>query len=87
MSEEKKNAVQLNDADLDQVSGGSDYGYQAGDGEYSINENECISCGCCADACPCNAIEYGGNAYQIGPACIGCGACEASCPVGASQQN
>ena len=87
MSEEKKNATQLNDADLDQVSGGSDYGYQAGDGQYSINESECIKCGCCVEACPTNAIEDGGNSYQIGPACIGCGVCDSECPVGAIHQS
>ena len=83
MSEEKKNAVQLNDADLEQVSGGSDNGYQAGDGLYSINESACLRCGVCVDSCPVSAIEDGGNSYQIGPECFGCGACVSMCPAGA----
>ena len=87
MSEEKKNAVELNDADLDQVSGGTGVEYHAGDGDYVIDEEVCIGCGSCTGSCPVNAIGEGTISYfQIGPACVGCGACESECPVGAIHQ-
>ena len=50
---------------------------------YIIND-ECISCGACADGCPVNAISEGDGKYVIdGAACIDCGACADACPVGA----
>lgn len=50
---------------------------------YKINE-ECISCGACAGACPVDAISDGGERYVIDPdVCIDCGACESTCPVSA----
>ncbi len=42
----------------------------------------CISCGACAENCPCSAISQGDTQYVIDPeACISCGACAAGCPV------
>lgn len=50
---------------------------------YVINE-DCISCGSCADGCPVEAISEGDSKYEINAdTCIDCGACEASCPVSA----
>ena len=49
-----------------------------------IINDDCISCGACADTCPVNAIAQGDTKYEIDrDACIDCGACEDGCPVGA----
>lgn len=48
---------------------------------YVISD-ECISCGSCAAACPCEAIAEGAEHYEIDPdKCAECGACAATCPV------
>ncbi|MCR5122604.1 MAG: 4Fe-4S binding protein [Ruminococcus sp.] len=50
---------------------------------YKIND-DCISCGACADQCPVNAISEGDGKYVIDPnTCVECGACNGVCPVGA----
>ena len=50
---------------------------------YKIDE-KCISCGACADTCPCGAISQGETQYVIdAETCISCGACAGTCPVGA----
>ena len=50
---------------------------------YIIND-ECISCGACAEECPVQAIKEGETTYVIDKdACISCGACADTCPVGA----
>ena len=52
---------------------------------YKINEN-CISCGACAAACPVSCISQGDDRYVIDPeACISCGTCAGVCPVGAPE--
>ncbi|WP_071132020.1 4Fe-4S binding protein [Alterileibacterium massiliense] len=49
---------------------------------YKIEEN-CISCGACADGCPVDCITEGAP-YSIDEnACIDCGNCASVCPVGA----
>ena len=48
-----------------------------------IND-DCVSCGTCADTCPVSAISEGDTHYVIdADACVDCGACEDACPVGA----
>lgn len=50
---------------------------------YVISD-ECIMCGACADACPCEAISEGDGKYVIdADTCAGCGSCADVCPVGA----
>lgn len=49
---------------------------------YKIND-ECVSCGACAPACPVEAIHEGEGKYVIDENCIDCGACAETCPVGA----
>ncbi len=46
--------------------------------------DECIACGACVDACPCNCIAEGDGKYVINAdECISCGSCAGACPVGA----
>ena len=50
---------------------------------HKIND-ECVSCGACAAACPVSAISEGEGKYVVdADACIDCGACEGECPTGA----
>ena len=50
---------------------------------YVIND-ECISCGACADGCPVEAISEGASHMEINAdVCVDCGACASVCPVGA----
>lgn len=54
---------------------------------YKIND-ECISCGSCADNCPVNAISAGDDKYVIdADTCISCGSCASVCPVGAPNED
>jgi len=53
---------------------------------YQIND-ECISCGACAGACPVGCISEGDSKYVIDEsACVDCGTCAGACPVGAPSQ-
>jgi ferredoxin len=48
---------------------------------YKITD-QCISCGACASACPCEAISAGAEHYEIdADKCVDCGSCAAGCPV------
>ena len=52
-----------------------------------INEEVCIGCGCCAEACPFGALELDEvrQVMTINEAvCKGCGGCNALCPSGAA---
>ena len=53
---------------------------------YTIND-DCISCGACADQCPVSAISEGDSKYVIdADTCVSCGACAGVCPVGAPSE-
>jgi ferredoxin len=48
-----------------------------------VISEDCIACGACQSACPCDAISEG-DIYVIDPAaCTDCGACVDACPVSA----
>lgn len=47
---------------------------------HKIDAEKCVSCGCCAAACPAEAIAEG-TPYTIDPdKCLDCGACAGTCP-------
>ena len=47
---------------------------------HKIAADKCVSCGCCKDTCPAEAISEG-TPYAIDPdKCVDCGACAAQCP-------
>lgn len=50
-----------------------------------IVSDECVCCGACVDACPCDVLELGDESVQVihEEACIGCACCMDTCPVGA----
>ena len=50
-----------------------------------IDEDECIGCGICVDACPNTVLEVvGGTVDAVNEdACVGCGDCLEECPMGA----
>lgn len=53
---------------------------------FKIND-DCVSCGACAEVCPMEAIAEGDGKYEIdADKCVGCGACVDACPVGAPQE-
>ena len=52
---------------------------------YVISD-ECIECGACEGACPCEAISQGDGKYVVDKEkCTDCGACAGVCPVDAAQ--
>lgn len=53
---------------------------------YRIND-ECISCGACAEECPVSCISEGDDKYVIDETiCTSCGACAEACPVDAPHE-
>ena len=52
--------------------------------EYGVDQDLCIGCGTCADACPCGAISVEDSKASINKdLCISCYACRDACPIGA----
>ncbi len=53
---------------------------------YQVDQDACISCGRCVDACPHNAIQYDGETpVIIQTRCKQCGECVSVCPKDAIQ--
>ena len=49
----------------------------------TVNADECVACGACADNCPQNAITVDDIAVIDASKCVDCGACIDECPSGA----
>ena len=49
-----------------------------------INEDDCVGCGICVDACPQEVLDVPAGVVEIvnEEACIGCGECLEECPMG-----
>lgn len=55
---------------------------------YQINKEECIGCGACAAACPCQCINPVDGVFQIDETqCVSCGNCNANCPLSLPTEN
>ena len=50
---------------------------------YRIDEEKCIQCGSCEDACFYGAFLWQGDQPQISENCLGCGYCQSLCPESA----
>ena len=48
---------------------------------YKIDQDKCLNCGACVDACPVSAIKVEDKAVIAEGDCIECGACVGSCPT------
>lgn len=50
--------------------------------KYRINQDICVQCGNCLDACRFGAVSETDNVYTINPIkCVGCGECIEVCPI------
>ena len=49
----------------------------------SVQQHDCVACGCCVKVCPMKAIEIikGIMAQVNTEKCVGCGKCAAECPA------
>ena len=53
---------------------------------HQIAADKCVSCGCCKDACPAEAISEGTPYVIDADKWVDCGACAAQCPNEAISQ-
>ena len=55
---------------------------------YKVDDERCISCGACIEACPMGCIKLGddGKAEIDDTVCISCATCNSVCPVGAPEE-
>lgn len=49
----------------------------------NIDQEACIACGACADACPTDALRVEDFAIVDAEECIDCGSCISVCPTDA----
>ena len=49
----------------------------------ALDEQLCLGCGCCSDACSSGALELGDRAIYNEEHCNECESCIEMCPVGA----
>jgi len=54
---------------------------------YRIDEEKCIQCGACIEACFYGAIEWENETPRISDACMGCSFCSSICPESAITQS
>lgn len=54
---------------------------------YQIDEEQCIHCGSCVDACFYGAMAWENDSPRITDACMGCSFCSSICPEGAIIQS
>lgn len=54
-----------------------------------VNDELCVSCGCCLKVCPKDAIKVKNGMYAIidEKLCIGCGKCVVECPSSLLKEN
>jgi NAD-dependent dihydropyrimidine dehydrogenase PreA subunit len=48
--------------------------------QYRVDEEKCIQCGACVEACFYGAIALEGNQPEITEKCVGCSFCRSFCP-------
>lgn len=79
-----KNAMALNDEEIELVSGGFSESWRS----FQIDVKKCINCFTCILCCPADAIRIQGDSVcSIDQGkCRKCGSCEENCPVRAISQ-
>lgn len=60
---------------------------QAPDSQLMVQEDNCVSCGRCANVCPAGAISYQPKVTVNRLSCVSCGLCSAECGSGALTMN